>query len=338
MSNEVNKLAFGNNTYTISDEVARQAIAGLQTALDTSKDVIVKGKDPLIINANKDNITVSPGSYTSITVAGLGEDFTANNIAFNKSIGNINGVFTSDANATAEDIAKDKVAYVKGEKIVGTLEQSSAGSSELITKILDNTVTNVVDNDVTTIKYNCFEGNSNLVSVEFNNAKKINSRAFSSCTNLINVTIPQVTTLGSSCFDDTRNLKSLQLPNVTTIEDGVFVRCGVTELTLPSISSIYFSAFAQSNLVKIDLGGNFSRGIERTTFAACTDLQTLILRYTEAIVPLNNTTAFANSSIASGTGYVYVPKRLLNSYKTATNWSTYANQLRAIEDYPNICG
>jgi hypothetical protein len=29
---------------------------------------------------------------------------------------------------------------------------------------------------------------------------------------------------------------------------------------------------------------------------------------------------------------------LVDSYKTATNWSKYATQIRAIEDYPDICG
>ena len=36
--------------------------------------------------------------------------------------------------------------------------------------------------------------------------------------------------------------------------------------------------------------------------------------------------------------YVYVPKALVGAYKSATNWSTYANQIRAIEDYPDITG
>ena len=39
-----------------------------------------------------------------------------------------------------------------------------------------------------------------------------------------------------------------------------------------------------------------------------------------------------------GTGYVYVPASLIETYKTATNWSAFANQFRAIEDYPEICG
>lgn len=35
----------------------------------------------------------------------------------------------------------------------------------------------------------------------------------------------------------------------------------------------------------------------------------------------------------SGTGYIYVPRALVDTYKAATNWSTIADQFRALEDY-----
>lgn len=38
--------------------------------------------------------------------------------------------------------------------------------------------------------------------------------------------------------------------------------------------------------------------------------------------------------IRQGTGYIYVPFTLVEAYKAADNWSTFANQIRAIEDYP----
>ena len=32
-------------------------------------------------------------------------------------------------------------------------------------------------------------------------------------------------------------------------------------------------------------------------------------------------------------GYIYIPRDMISTLKTATNWSTYASQLRALEDY-----
>jgi hypothetical protein len=74
------------------------------------------------------------------------------------------------------------------------------------------------------------------------------------------------------------------------------------------------------------------------TFASSTALKTLILRKTSGICTLSNTNAVSGSGIGKGTGYVYVPAALIDTYKTATNWSNYAAQFRAIEDYPDICG
>ena len=66
-----------------------------------------------------------------------------------------------------------------------------------------------------------------------------------------------------------------------------------------------------------------------SAFYGCTALASLTLRNTE-VVTLAGATAFTNTPIASGTGYIYVPSDLVDSYKAATNWSTYADQIIAI--------
>jgi hypothetical protein len=71
---------------------------------------------------------------------------------------------------------------------------------------------------------------------------------------------------------------------------------------------------------------------------ASTALETVILRKTDKICTLQVTNALSGTPIEKGTGYVYVPRDLVDAYKSASNWSTYANQIRAIEDYPEICG
>ena len=53
-----------------------------------------------------------------------------------------------------------------------------------------------------------------------------------------------------------------------------------------------------------------------------------IINYNSSVSPI---------IVESGTGYIYVPQATIEGFKSATNWSTYADQFRAIEDYPDIC-
>lgn len=71
--------------------------------------------------------------------------------------------------------------------------------------------------------------------------------------------------------------------------------------------------------------------IEANSLYNCSALGALILGG-DTVVTLANTNALTGSGIAAGTGYVYVPSALLADYQAATNWSTYADQFRAIED------
>ena len=69
--------------------------------------------------------------------------------------------------------------------------------------------------------------------------------------------------------------------------------------------------------------------IEANAFNGCTALSVFILRST-SMCTLN---ADIPGPIKDGTGYIYVPRALVDSYKAATNWSTYDTQFRALEDY-----
>ena len=112
-----------------------------------------------------------------------------------------------------------------------------------------------------------------------------------------------------------------------------------------SISGAYTNEIVESigdnafrgcyKLITVNLSAATSIG--DSAFMSCSALTTLILR-SETIAILRSTNAFFGTPIKSGTGYIYVPAALVDTYKAATNWSTYANQIRAIEDYPEITG
>lgn len=104
-----------------------------------------------------------------------------------------------------------------------------------------------------------------------------------------------------------------------------------------SVESILVSAFnGCSSLTKADFSA--LKTIDSSVFNGCLKLATLILRDASGVCSLNSTGVFQSTPIASGTGYIYVPSALVDAYKAATNWSTYADQIRAIEDYPDITG
>jgi hypothetical protein len=66
-------------------------------------------------------------------------------------------------------------------------------------------------------------------------------------------------------------------------------------------------------------------------FGNCSSLKTLILS-SETMCTIG-AWPIEGTPLKNGTGYVYVPRALIDSYKTATSWSTIANQFRALEDY-----
>ena len=117
--------------------------------------------------------------------------------------------------------------------------------------------------------------------------------------------------------------------------DRIIMRT-VTEYQENRISKIGQRAFYNCTaLTVVDVPNVTTIGI--SALGECTALEALILR-SDTIVTMENTNALEKTGIATGTGFVYVPSALVAGYQAATNWSTYANQIRAIEDYPDICG
>lgn len=122
------------------------------------------------------------------------------------------------------------------------------------------------------------------------------------------------------------------------VGDACFMNCLIQSVNLPNVTGIGFSSFqACKSLVRVDVGVGQRGTLRRDTFNGCSALETCILR-ADAFLPMDNTSAFKGTPIESGTGYIYVPSALVDQYKAATNWTVYADQIRAIEDYPEITG
>lgn len=148
--------------------------------------------------------------------------------------------------------------------------------------------------------------------------------------------LPEFTSPGSSVFRAATSLRTVDMPKLNKLEQFLFMGDTALEtVTFPKVASVAGQAMEScSALTYVDLP--ICKRIDAKGFNKCSSLETLILRKSDGICTLANVSAFTSTPIESGTGYVYVPSALVDSYKTATNWSTCASQIRAIEDYPHI--
>lgn len=142
----------------------------------------------------------------------------------------------------------------------------------------------------------------------------------------------RITYLGMEVFRNYDSLAIADFPNVTSTGVNIFYACyALHTVNLPSLISISTNMFGYSSLLK-RLDFPSVESIDTGAFSGCSRLVTLILRKADTVCTLKNVNAFNNTPIAKGTGYIYVPDGLVEQYKAATNWSTYANQIKPISE------
>lgn len=174
------------------------------------------------------------------------------------------------------------------------------------------------------------------------NVTQIVNYGFAGQSNLERVSLPNLQKIGEFGFCDATRLSRINFPSLVSISYQSFRRCsGLGEFITTSAfdSRIDISAFEGCNgLKKIDLYHINKLGISNYALS-CKNLKALIIRNTDFVPPVQQASFgdFA-ANLRAGTGYIYVPAAMVDSYKAATNWSTYADQIMAIEDYPEITG
>lgn len=126
------------------------------------------------------------------------------------------------------------------------------------------------------------------------------------------------------------NISSLSLSMAKAIKTGALQSCTkLSSAVLSAAQSVGSHAFySDHNLTRAEIGVVCSFGTN--AFNGCAALSTLILRG-RGVCTLD-TGALGRTAIASGAGYIYVPDELIESYKAATNWSTYAAQFRPLSE------
>ena len=192
-------------------------------------------------------------------------------------------------------------------------------------------------NLLTTVIEKAFDGCSNLIYCDLpDSITSIYNYAFRKCSKLKNIIIPKNVTilgLGYGVFQECTSLEKIEIPGgIERLYYDGFAECSnlrqvIFNDGLLSLNSYY--VFNNCiNLREIQLPSTITN-IGQYAFGGCSNLSKLTcLALTP---PTLSSTTFTGSGITSTTGYIYVPysedHSVLTAYKTATNWSTYADRI-----------
>lgn len=188
-----------------------------------------------------------------------------------------------------------------------------------------------IGNCVETIDTNAFSGCS---AMEFcripNSVKIIGDGAFMSCSAMTECSLPSgILTIGNSAFTNSISLAFINLPDgVTSIGNYAFSGClNFRYINIPtSLKSISNYCFYNCDgLSDIELHAEIT-SIGSHAFDNCSGLYTMTIFAT--VPPTLGASALSGTSANLK---IYVPSTSVDTYKAASGWSTYANNIYAIE-------
>lgn len=217
------------------------------------------------------------------------------------------------------------------------------GDISVFKHLVERTLTEFQDDKIQKVKAYAFAKSKELASINLPNVTYIDTRAFSNCNKLTDIEFLSVTDIQQG-FRDCKNLKAVSFPTSPTTGYISFGGCSSLEtVNFPKATVLGNACFSDCfSLKKVDFP--LVTFVRTSSLSQCKSLTQLILR-SETMATLENSNFLNKCCHFLGTvdttynpngltdGYIYVPRALVNDYKVATNWSVYASQFRALEDY-----
>ena len=225
----------------------------------------------------------------------------------------------------------------------GLISSIQAGGGDAPTGMIDGTATTL---DLSAwpvtgaLRVHAFSYFSSLTSITLpaGMTGSIGNNAFYGCSSLTSITLPAgVTSIGTQVFYGCSSLTSITLPAGMTGSIGAYTFYGcssLTSITLPAGMTGSIGAYTFTNcskLTSLTLPAGVT-SISTQAFYGST-LRQLVIQRTAGVVTLANVDAFGNSGITATTGDIYVPDALVDTYKTAANWVTFADRIQPLSAY-----
>lgn len=158
----------------------------------------------------------------------------------------------------------------------------------------------------------------------------------------------KVTSMNSTVFQCEKltniNLENFNTSNVTNFK-AMFMSCtslptlDLSGFDTSKVTNFEWMFFNCAKLEEIDLS-SFDTNSATTTQEMlwnCPKLVKVIINRNE-VFKMTNVNMLQVTPIENGTGYVYVPDNMVEAYKSATNWSAYADQIKPLSELEGYNG
>ena len=190
-----------------------------------------------------------------------------------------------------------------------------------------------------------------LSQINLPNCTTLGRSVFYDCTSLEEISLPVCSNVQSETFTRFDNIKKIYCPCLSHLNGFNIANTPLEELYMPALQMLngellkscqHLSSVVIDNCSSIldrcfqecyvlpEISLPMCSYIGQDAFIFCFSLSKITLGYS-SVCSLKNA-AFYSTPIASGTGSIYVPASLVDAYKSAQYWSTYASRIFPISE------
>ena len=244
---------------------------------------------------------------------------------------------TKEISVTQNGEVTEDVTSFKNVHIVTNVPSSGGGTGVpqekydalLMTFKQHNNQYDFENSELTSLKDYAFYSDRYIRSAVLQNVKQIGENAFANCKALTSVSADNVSNAGRLAFNGA-GLEQAVFPKLETIRAQAFAWCAsLVKVKCDKATMILDDAFnGCANLETVDiLGGRSLSSFSRNPL---TYFKNLVMRDTSKV------TSTGSLSWMPSAASIYVPDALVEQYKTATNWSTKASQIKPLSEYKEV--
>lgn len=208
----------------------------------------------------------------------------------------------------------------------------------IFNSILSDSVENLYNDKITKVNQYAFYCDKSITgTIEFPNVITLDDYSFASMKNIKKFIGNKVEAIGANSFNASL-IEEICCRKLTSLGSQCLIGCNKLKKCYIPLG-IFSGAMCISSTSLEYLCVQARDYVSGNSLNIKNDLNAkMIVLNCLKLVTCSSIANFPSYALTEGECYFYVPSSLVETYKTATNWSTYANRIRAIENYKTeIC-